>query len=149
MTTIGLDSSTSAMCKFKYGKTAELTHQNYHQWHRDMEFFLHTKGAFDIVLGIEVMPVGRAADPGDFNKRSRKAAAMIHAACSTPVKAYINTMCDPQAMWNELKTKLDTANSLAGRTAIRHRFNQLRLVSGATLEAYIAQLRKYKNMLAS
>ena len=57
-------------------------------------------------------------------------------------------MRDPHVMWNELKTKLDTANSLAGRTAIRHRFNQLRLASGASLEAYIAQLIKYKNMLA-
>jgi len=136
------------MCQFKYGKTAELTHQNYHQWRRDMEFFLHAEGALDIVLGNEEMPVGRAADPGDFNKRSRKAAAMIHAACSAPVKAYVDTMRNPQAMWNELKTKLDTANSLAGRTAIRHRFNQLRLATGASLEGYIAQLIKYRNMLA-
>jgi len=78
ISTVGLDSNTASMCKFKYGKTAELTHQNYHQWRRDMEFFLHAEGALDIVLGTEMMPVGRGADPGDFNKRSRKAAAMIH-----------------------------------------------------------------------
>jgi len=54
--------------KCKYGKRAELTHQNYHQWHRDMEFFLNAEGILEIVLGNEVMPAGRAADPTDFKK---------------------------------------------------------------------------------
>jgi len=134
--------------KCKYGKTAELTHQNYHQWHRDMEFFLNAEGALYIVLGNEVMPAGGGADPTDFNTRARKAAAMIHAACSMPIKAYIDTMRDPHLMWKQLKGKLDTANSFSGRTAIRHLFNHFRLTPGGSLECYIAQLIKCMNMLA-
>jgi len=48
----------SSMYKCKYGKTAEITHQNYHRWQRDMEFCLNAEEALNIVLGDKVMPVG-------------------------------------------------------------------------------------------
>ena len=65
-----------------------------------------------------------------------------------PIKAYIDTMRAPHLMWKELKAKLDTANSLSGRTAIQYQFNQFRSTPGGSLEGYITQLIKCKNMLA-
>jgi len=43
-------------------------------------------------------------------------------------------------MWEELKAKLDTANSWAGRTAILRKFNQLRPASNSSVADYITQL---------
>ena len=36
---------------------------------------------------------------------------IIRTACSLPVKAYIDRIGNPHAMWIELKTKIDTTNS--------------------------------------
>jgi len=138
----------STMYKCKYGKTAELTHQTYHQWHRDKEFCLNADGDLNIVLGDEVMPVGRAADCADFNKPSRRAATIIHAACIL-VKAYIDKIGDPHAMWIELKTKVDNIYSNAAHGTIRYWFNQFRLAPRGSLKRYLAQPIKFKNMLAA
>ena len=110
----------------KYGETNKLTHYNYARWKRDIEFFLQAESALGIVLGDEVHPGGRGAGGTEFDKRSGKAAAMINASCHGSVKTYINGMRDPHLMWEELRTKLDTSNTRAGRTAILRHFNQLR-----------------------
>ena len=109
----------------KYGEMAKLNHLNYSQWRRDIEFFLQAEQALSIVLGEEVRPQGPSTKSNDFDKQAGIGAASIHVSCETSVKAYLHGLRDPHAMWEELKAKLDTANSHAGRTAILQKFNQL------------------------
>ena len=123
----------------KYGEMAKLNHLNYSQWRRDIEFFLQAEQALSIVLGEEVRPQGPSTKSNDFDKRAGIGAAIIHASCETSVKAYLHGLRDPHAMWEELKAKLDTANSRAGRTAILRKFNQLRPASDISVADYITQ----------
>ena len=125
----------------KYGEMSKLTHYNYARWKRDIEFFLQAESALGIVLGDEVHPgAGRGSGGPEFDRKSGKAAAMINASCHSSVKTYINGMRDPNLMWEELKTKLDTSNTRAGRTAILRYFNQLRPNPGSSIAEYITIL---------
>ena len=124
----------------KYGETGKLNHVNYRQWCRDIQFLLPAEQALPIVLGEEVRPEGRNANTSDFNRRSGIGAAMIHASCEDSVKAYLHSMRDPHTMWLELKDKLDTVNSRAGRTALLRRFNQLRPSPNQSIAIYITEL---------
>ena len=124
----------------KYGETAKLNHLNYTQWRRDIEFFLQAEQALSIVLGEESCPQGPSTNASDFDKRAGIGAAIIHASCESLVKAYLHGLRDPHVMWEELKVKLDTANSRAGRTAILRKFNQLRPASNSSVADYITQL---------
>lgn len=129
------------MYRCKYGETSKLTHYNYARWKRDIEFFLQAESALSIVLGDEVHPgAGRGAGGPEFDRKSGKAAAMINASCHSSVKTYINGMRDPHLMWEELKTKLDTSNTRAGRTAILRHFNQLRPNPGSSIAEYVTLL---------
>jgi len=129
------------MYRCKYGETSKLTHYNYSRWKRDIEFFLQAESALGIVLGDEIHPgAGRGAGGSEFDRKSGKAAAMINASCHSSVKTYINGMRDPHLMWEELKTKLDTSNTRAGRTAILRHFNQLRPNPGSSIAEYITLL---------
>jgi len=76
----------------------------------------------------------------NFDKHAGIGAAIIHASCESSVKAYLHGLRDPHAMWEELKAKLDTANSRAGRTAILWKFNQLRPTLNTSVADYITQL---------
>ena len=124
----------------KYGEINKLTHYNYARWKRDIEFFLQAESALSIVLGDEVHPGGRVARGTEFDRRSGKAAAIINASCHGSVKTYINGMRDPHLMWEELRTKLDTSNTRAGRTAILRHFNQLRPTPGSSIAEYVTLL---------
>ena len=124
----------------KYGEMAKLNHLNSSQWRRDIEFFLQVKQALSIVLGEEVRPQGPSTKSNDFDKWAGIGAAIIHASCETSVKAYLHGLRDPHAMWEELKAKLDTANSRAGRTAILRKFNQKSPASDISVADYITQL---------
>ena len=131
--------------RWKYGETNKLTHSNYASWRRDVEFFLQAESALSIVLGDEENPGGRGAI--DFQRRSGKAAAMINASCHSSIKTYLNGMRDPAEMWGELKSKLDTANTRAGRTAILRHFNQLRPLPNTTIAEYITRLLDSRQQL--
>jgi len=124
----------------KYGETAKLNHLNYTQWRRDIEFFLQAEQVLSIVLGGEVRPQGPNTKSNDFDKRAGIGAAIIHASCESSVKAYLHGLRDPHTMWEELRTKLDTVNSRAGRTAILRKFNQLCPTSDCSVADYITQL---------
>jgi len=132
----------------KYGETSKLTHYNYTRWKRDIEFFLQVESALGIVLGDEVHPGARRGAGGpEFDRKSGKAAAMINASCHSSVKTYINEMRDPDLMWEELKTKLDTSNTRGGRTAILHHFNQLCPNPGSSIAEYITLLLECRQEL--
>jgi len=124
----------------KYGETAKLNHLNYTQWRLDIEFFLQAEQALSIILGEEVHPQGPNTKSNDFDKRAGIGAAIIHALCEYSVKAYLHGLRDPHAMREELRTKLHTVNSRAGRTAILRKFNQLRPASDCSVADYITQL---------
>ena len=129
------------MYRCKYRETSKLTDYNYARWKRDIEFFLQAESALSIVLGDEVHPgAGRGAGGPEFDRKSGKAAAMINAFCHSSVKTYINGMRNPHLMWEELKTKLDTSNTRAGRTAILRHFNQLRPNPGSSIAEYVTLL---------
>jgi len=132
----------------KYGETGKLNHLNYSQWCRDIQFLLQAERALPIVLGEEVRPEGRNANASDFDQRSGIGAAMIHASCEDSVKAYLYGMRDPRVMWLELKDKLDTVNSRAGRTALLRRFNQLRPTPNQSISTYITELLSCSKELA-
>jgi hypothetical protein len=125
----------------KSGETPKLTQYNYHEWRRDMEFFLQAEESLGIALGDEARPEGaRPAITAEFNRRAGKAAAMINASCSPSVKTHIDGMRDPHQMWDILKNKLDGAGTRSGHTAILRRFNQLRPVDKAPIAEYISTL---------
>jgi hypothetical protein len=107
-----------------------------------MEFFFQAEQGLGIVLGDEEPPApnARANALADFARRAGKAAAMINSACSSSVKTHIDGMRDPHQMWDTLKTKLDSASTRSGRTAILRRFNQLRPVDKAPMAEYISTL---------
>ena len=106
----------------------------------DIEFFLQAEQALLIVLREETCPEGPNTNAADFDKWAGIGAAIIHAFCESLVKAYLHGLRDPHAMWEELKAKLDTANSRAGTTAILRRFNQLCPASKSSVADYITQL---------
>ena len=124
----------------KYGEMAKLNHLNYSQLRRDIEFFLQAEQVLSIVLGEEVRPKGPSTKSNDFDKWAGIGAAIIHASYQTSVKAYLHGLRDPQAMWEELKVKLNTANTRARRTAILRKFNQQRPASDICVADYINQL---------
>ena len=127
------------------GKLRNLPIYNYARWRRDVEFFLQAESALLIVLEDEVDPGGRRA--ADFQCRSGKAAAIINASCHSSIKTYIDGMRDPAQMWAELKSKLDTANTRAGRTAILSHFHQLCPVPNTTITEYITKLLECRQQL--
>ena len=132
----------------KYGETRKLNHLNYSQWCRDIQFLLQAERALPIVLGEKVRREGRNANASDFDRCSGIRAAMIHASCEDSVKAYLYRMRDPRVMWLELKDKLDTVNSRAGRTALLRHFNQLRPTPNQSISTYITKLLSCSKKLA-
>lgn len=139
-TSSGLVNLEKVTYRCKYGETAKINHLNYSQWPQDIEFLQQAEQALWIVLGEEVRPRGPSTKSNDFDKRAAFGAALIHASCKTSVKAYLPGLRDPHAMSEELKAKLDTANSGAGRTAMLRKFNQLRPAHALSVAHYITQL---------
>jgi len=93
--------------KCKYEETRKLTTKNWHQWSRDMEFFLQAEYALEIVLGLEGEPEDGSKNLALYRRRIRKSAAMINAACHTTVKGLIKWKQNPTEMWTALTEKLD------------------------------------------
>ena len=84
--------------KCKYGETRKLTAKNWHQWSRDMEFFLQAEDALEIILGLEEEPEVDSGEYLDHRKRLGKAAAMINAAWHSSVKGFIKGKHNPTEM---------------------------------------------------
>ena len=58
--------------KCKYGETRKLTAKNWHQWSRDMEFFLQAEDSLEIVLGMEEVPEKNSESYAHYRKRQGK-----------------------------------------------------------------------------
>ena len=112
--------------KCKYGETRKLTAKNWHQWSRDMEFFLQAEDSLEIVLGMEEVPEKNSESYAHYRKRQGKAAAMINAACHSSVKGFIKGKRNPKEMWDALTDNLDRVNTRSGRLMIKREFNTLR-----------------------
>ena len=112
--------------KCKYGETRKLTAKNWHQWSRDMEFFLQAEDSLEIVWGMEEVPEKNSRSYAHYRKRQGKAAAMINAACHSSVKGFIKGKRNPKEMWDALTDNLDRVNTRSGRLMIKREFNTLR-----------------------
>ena len=84
--------------KCKYGETQKLTAKNWHQWSRDMEFFLQAEHSLEIVLGMEEVPEKNTESYAHYRKRQGKAAAMVNAAWHSSVKGFIKGKRNPKEM---------------------------------------------------
>jgi GH15 family glucan-1,4-alpha-glucosidase len=96
---------------------------NYHKWSTAMMYKLSFIRAWRIVTGEEQPPSEpstntrtaehhRYEDKWDnYNARCDLAAATIYQSCSATIQAYIAGNRDPQAIWQILKSKVDTASN--------------------------------------
>jgi uncharacterized protein YheU (UPF0270 family) len=137
-----------------------LTATNYHAWKRDMEAFLLSEDALDIVEGREQAPnVGNREGTRDatmreairdFRRRSGRAYAMITTSCDDSVRNLIDDVPrgDSVAVWKTLKDHLDTSKTRSGRIEIVRRFHRLRMSPNSTISEYISKLRETRKELA-
>jgi hypothetical protein len=148
-------SESAAKYTCKYGSTDKLTAKNYHSWKRDMEAFLLSEDALDIVQGKELAPAANARDPvaqatlRDFRRRSGRAFAMITTSCDESIRALIDDIPqgDSAAVWKALKEHLDTSKTRSGRIAIVRRFHRMRMSANSTVSEYISSLRETRKEL--
>ena len=141
-------SPASSEYSSKNGSTPKLSTTNYFTWRPDLETFLGSEEALEIVLGNEDRPVaGRVNAICDYDLRSARATTLIFNSCTPGIKTYIKGIQDPQVMWNTLAEKLNTANSQAGRTAVAMRFSYLRPVRD-DINKYITAVLDCRNDLA-
>jgi len=131
--------------KCKYGETRKLTAKNWHQWSRDMEFFLQAEDALEIVLDLEAEPEEGSENLALYRRRLGKAAAMINAACHSTVKGFIKGKRYSTEMWTALTEKLDQVNTRSGRLMIKREFNTLRPKHSMT--EYVIQLLECRTEL--
>jgi hypothetical protein len=72
-----------------------------------MRFVLITKKAYDIVTGIELLPVGHgiALRPlqQNWHERANEAMALIYTGCSNDLFHFIDDIDDPVKMWECLQ----------------------------------------------
>jgi uncharacterized protein YheU (UPF0270 family) len=153
-------SGNTAKYTCKYGSTDMLTATNYHAWKRDMEAFLLSEDALDIVEGREQAPNAGSREGTrdasmreairDFRRRSGRAYAMITTSCDDSVRNLIDDVPrgDCVAVWKTLKDHLDTSKTRSGRIEIVRRFHRLRMSPDSTISEYISKLRETRKELA-
>lgn len=157
--------STPGVFKHAIGSFDKLTTDNYATWAEDMRLFLNTQDCWDLVTGEEQPPSPPPSPPpsgkndprpaenyvrarNSFIQRQRKAAAIIHNACSAPTRALLDKgkLDDPADMWETLKRRCDIARAPSGIVAIRKAFVKLRPEPGRPIMEFIAKLLELSDM---
>lgn len=147
------------------GSFDKLTTDNYASWAEDMKLFLNAQDCWDLVTGEEQPPPPPPSPPptgkggprpaensaraqNSFIQRQRKAAAIIHNACSAPTRALLDKgkLDDPTDMWETLRRRCDIAQTPSGIVAIRKAFVNLRPEPGRPIMEFIAKLLELSDM---
>ena len=135
---------TTDSFKTDHGFIAKLTHDNYPIWKQKIRRVLIAKKEYDIVTGIEPLPVGQGValrpQQQNWHERANDAMALIYTGCSDDLLPWIDDIDDPVEMWETLQSRLDNAASQVGRTQILCKFTAARLSSDEKITQYFTRL---------
>jgi hypothetical protein len=112
--------------KTDHGNVPKLTEENYPVWKQKIRRVLIATKAYDIVTGVELLPVsnGVALCPlqDNWHDRANKALAQIHLGCCDELLPLIDDIDHPVEMWEALRDRLDNASTKLGRAHVLRKF---------------------------
>jgi len=137
--------------KTDHGNVPKLTEENYPVWKQKIRRVLIAKKAYDIVTGVELLPVGNgvALRPLQeiWHDRANKAIALIHLGCCDELLPLIDDIDDPVEMWEALRDRLDNASTKLGRTQVLRKFTASRPSPDETVTQYFTKLIAFRKKL--
>jgi len=137
--------------KTDHGNVPKLTEENYPVWNQKIRQVLSAKKAYNIVTGVELLPVGNgiALRPlqESWHDRANKALARIHLGCCDELLPLINDIDDPVEMWEALRDQLDNASTKLGRTQVLRKFTSSRPSPDQTVTLYFTKLIVFRKKL--
>jgi len=117
---------TNETFKTDHANVPKLTEENYPVWKQIIRRVLIAKKAYDILTGVELLPVGNcvALRPlqESWHDRANKALAQIHLGCCDKLLPLIDDTDDPVEMREALRDRLDNASPKLGRTQVLQKF---------------------------
>jgi len=137
--------------KTDHGNVPKLTEENYPVWKQKIHGVLSTKKAYNIVTGVELLPVGNGVTllllQESWHDRANKALAQIHLGCCEELLPLINDIDDPVEMWEALWDRLDNALMKLSRTQVLRKFTASRPSPDETVTKYITKLIAFRKKL--
>jgi hypothetical protein len=123
--------------KTNHGNVPKLTEENYPVWKQKIRRVLIAKKAYNIVTGVELLPVGNGVAlrilQESWHDRANKALAQIHLGCCDELLPLIDDIDDPVEMWEALRDRLDNASTKVGRTQVLRKFTASRPMPDETV----------------
>ena len=106
--------------KTDHGNVPKLTEENYPVWKQKICRVLIAKKVYNIVTGVELLPVGNGIAlnllPESCHDRADKPLAQILLGCGDELLPLIQDIDHPVEMWETLRDRLDNALTKLGRT---------------------------------
>jgi hypothetical protein len=131
----------------------KLTEENYPVWKQNIQRVLIAKKAYDVIPGVELLPVGNgvALRPQQESRHDQayKALAQIHLGCCDELLPLIDDIDDPVEMWEALTNRLDNASTKLGRTQVLQKFTASRLSQDETVTQYFTKLIAFHQKLVN
>jgi hypothetical protein len=134
--------------KTDHGNVPKLTEENYAVWKQQIRQVLLAKKAYNIVTGVELLPVGKgvAIRPlqESWHNRANKALAQIHLKYCDELLPLIDDIDHPVGMWEALRDRLDNASMKLGRTQVLRKFTACRPSPDETVTQYFTKLITFR-----
>jgi len=109
-----------------HGNVPKLPQDKYPVWKQKISLVLIAMKAYNIVTGVELLPVGNGVTlcplQESWHDRANMALAQIHLRCSDELLPLIDDLNDPMEMWEPLGDRLDNASTKLGRTQVLRKF---------------------------
>ena len=137
--------------KTDHGNVPKLTEENYPVWKQKIRRVLIAKKAYNIVTGVDLLPVGNGVAlrllQESWHDRANKALAQIHLGCCDELLPLIDIINDPVEMWEALRDRLDNASTKLGRTQVLRKFTASRPLADETVTQYFTKLIAFRKKL--
>jgi hypothetical protein len=137
--------------KTDHGNVPKLTEENYPVWKQKIRRVIITKKAYNIVTGVELLPVGNGVAlrllQESWHDRANTALAHIHLGCCDELLPLIDDINDPVEMWEALRDRLDNASTKLGCTQVLRKFTATRPSPDEMVTQYFTKLNAFRKKL--